>query len=814
MNQPVYKNITAAVRPPRCAILINEDSKHWKAAASGAISCASGVWGGKHFLMIPTNGSRIKPKFWELLEAYSPDHIAEYVLSFADLQVSQPEVYETTRQRYREDWESKKYGDGFEKHFEDRAARSKVDEMTISDELQKELIARLSPFHFNEKAVNEHLWHRSGFGYPFTQVSKVISETTRHIGQLVWPKKIDDPTLALLTHAQTGIADEKYRKAFEEEHFLGEELPDEYQNRDYLSHIFGGSSAIGSGFTVSWSPSEEYMPKTPFGLSMLHLAQYYRADTHMAHKEPVTIVVGDSVDDFCLFYSLSRIHDGAILLPLSWLRSCNSALASYHRRRQAGEEVELQLTPTQSAAQQLLNIAFELVDYGHHDKNINLASMSLSKRQISAYKKQMVDCCYFEADRFADCASYVPIENLSTQCVSSVFEENNYKNHRRVVFVDGETVSPFETPIPKNFHTIKLPHHYWLTSLTVDGYQPPPLSTLGLKIINMHGVENESRVANDGIVYQCPSPMYFGGDVDTNTVRPRIKTPDSMAIFSDYFDSIGVKIAYSDKGNYLDDALQRFGGLEAAAKFIKSASTRSILDKFLTKESLKGGSIVYLQNDQRAYLSFEGIATSVGDQEQAAELIDELVNKHVLERGYIFGCDRCRLSSWYSLDVLTTEFKCGRCSFRQQFTRRHWKQPFEAHWYYRLAETIYQFYLHNSDLTVQALYKLKTESKYAFHYVPEINLLGFPRTGKKKELDIACIVDGKIILGEAKSGRASQALSPDDVLKFEQLNARLGKRPDSVVFASSQRAVSDVFNARINSLPGARVLFFDDLYDS
>jgi hypothetical protein len=140
----------------------------------------------------------------------------------------------------------------------------------------------------------------------------------------------------------------------------------------------------------------------------------------------------------------------------------------------------------------------------------------------------------------------------------------------------------------------------------------------------------------------------------------------------------------------------------------------------------------------------------------------------------------------------------------------HWKEPVEPHWYYKLAETIYQFYENNSHLTVQALYKLKAQSKFTFHYLPEIDLYGFPAAGEKRELDIACVLDGKIILGECKT----EALRPKDAAKFETLLKMIGKRPDRIVFATTLPSVTDAFMSRISGLSHSEMLTFGDLYES
>jgi hypothetical protein len=78
--------------------------------------------------------------------------------------------------------------------------------------------------------------------------------------------------------------------------------------------------------------------------------------------------------------------------------------------------------------------------------------------------------------------------------------------------------------------------------------------------------------------------------------------------------------------------------LDEVGEFIKSALTRSMLEKFMAKKNAEDGSVIYLQNDQRAYLNFQAIKARLIDEVRAAVLVDELVGKQVLQRGYIFRC--------------------------------------------------------------------------------------------------------------------------------------------------------------------------------
>ncbi|WP_405542412.1 hypothetical protein OG478_12065 [Streptomyces phaeochromogenes] len=803
-QKATYQNITATVRPPRCVIFINRNSDYWKVAADCAIAKASEAWGGRYFLIVPTDGVTIEDKFWELLEVYSPDHLAVFSLTFSDLEGADPEQYNATKERYKKAWGAKEgQADGFEDWFSGSAAQSRVDEFAISDELSKELIYRLSPFHFSG-AIDTHLTTRSGFGYPFTKIAKVISATTRHIGLVRLPPAIGDLAMKLLIHSEVGVVSEDH---YVDAGFIAKPLAGSYDILDILKHV-NGSRLTSTIEDAEPRLDDDFLLNTPFGLSMLHLGQYYRADRHMEYKEPVVVVLGDTVDDFCLYYSLSRMHEGVKWLPLEWLRASSKALNDRRKRRERGEEPR-EFTRDENAGRALVNLFYELIEYGHQEKRLQLCSMSLNQRQLVAYRTQFARCSYFDESEVTSNIDCLPIESISTACILRVFETNNYVNHRSMVFVDGKSVSPFETPSIKNFTEVRLSEHYWLTSLRVEGYQPPSLPELGPKIVNLHGSTTESRVAEDGIVYQCPNSMIFSNELDAVLVRPKIEMPDVMDLLNAYFADVGIAVRYSDKGKYFNDSIRRFGGLDSLGAFIKAKATRSVLEKFMQTNKNAENGVFFVRTDQRSYLDLDAITDSMGSPQHAADLVDDLLTKEIIYRGYILKCERCSLSSWYSLDALSSVFICNRCSYQQKFTQRHWKNGMvEPRWCYKLAETVYQFYEKNSHLTAQVLYRLKTQSTYAFHYAPEIDLIDFSGPGNSREMDVACILDGQIIFGECKT----ETLKLRDVVKFEELVRMPIKNPYRIIFASTQN-VSEDFKKRMSGVPKSELMVRGDLYD-
>ena len=155
--------------------------------------------------------------------------------------------------------------------------------------------------------------------------------------------------------------------------------------------------------------------------------------------------------------------------------------------------------------------------------------------------------------------------------------------------------------------------------------------------------------------------------------------------------------------------------------------------------------MVYLRPEGgRAFVSYAGMHSCVGDS--AAAVIDELVAKDILWRGMIFQCTQCQLSAWYDMADLQLSLRVVGPQ-KQQFTKANWKSPEEPRWYYALVETVFQCYTHNSYLTLLALDHLRRRSKEDFEYLPEINIINFPSFGDKHEIDIACLVNGRIVLG-------------------------------------------------------------------
>src|ERR1039457_2861176 len=89
----LYETIDTRARPARVAVLTDTSDPDWRQTIVRIIEFLSSVWGGKHSLIIPSDGSTIEPLFWTVLEKFSPDYVYFYRKTGRDVQISRPEEY-------------------------------------------------------------------------------------------------------------------------------------------------------------------------------------------------------------------------------------------------------------------------------------------------------------------------------------------------------------------------------------------------------------------------------------------------------------------------------------------------------------------------------------------------------------------------------------------------------------------------------------------------------------------------------------------------------------------------------------------------
>jgi hypothetical protein len=105
--------------------------------------------------------------------------------------------------------------------------------------------------------------------------------------------------------------------------------------------------------------------------------------------------------------------------------------------------------------------------------------------------------------------------------------------------------------------------------------------------------------------------------------------------------------------------------------------------------------------------------------------------------------------------------------------------------------------------------KLRQQSKEAFHYLCETDVKNFPQQGKKIEIDILAISDGKLILGECKDCKPKA----EDLRKYQLLQSTLKLKPDKFILSTTQTTVSPSVRDKLAQLRNAEGLLRNDLME-
>jgi hypothetical protein len=242
-----------------------------------------------------------------------------------------------------------------------------------------------------------------------------------------------------------------------------------------------------------------------------------------------------------------------------------------------------------------------------------------------------------------------------------------------------------------------------------------------------------------------------GSSLEQALARPRLRLPDARGVFDTLLVHAGLRSEDSSAGRYTQATLDLWGGLEPFAADLRRPQASKLLHAYLSQEPSDEHTGVFLGVPRRRFLSFEQAAhVSATSGQETRALLDALVSKRILRRGLILQCRRCSYAGWYRLEDLGQTFTCGRCQHASLILQQTWKQPAggEPQWYYDLDEVVYQALKHDVRAPILAVSKL-AEGARSVLTRPEADVYKGAR--HVAEIDLWAIVDGKILIGEAKT---------------------------------------------------------------
>jgi hypothetical protein len=214
----------------------------------------------------------------------------------------------------------------------------------------------------------------------------------------------------------------------------------------------------------------------------------------------------------------------------------------------------------------------------------------------------------------------------------------------------------------------------------------------------------------------------------------------------------GLTCRPSDKGRFTRAATELWGGLEPFSTDLTRPETHQVIKGYLSMAASGVEPGIFLSGVKRRYLSFSDAKILSGmPDEELATWLDSLAEKGVLSRGIILHCQTCRYAGWYPMEQLSGVYTCARCRTNEQVDSRHWRSPLEGpDIHYEMVEVIYQAIHSNCRPVILGLSKLLARKRQAFDYEAELEVLD--AQGRViAETDIWVLIDGRTVIGEAKS---------------------------------------------------------------
>jgi hypothetical protein len=222
----------------------------------------------------------------------------------------------------------------------------------------------------------------------------------------------------------------------------------------------------------------------------------------------------------------------------------------------------------------------------------------------------------------------------------------------------------------------------------------------------------------------------------------------------------------SDKGRYNRRMIELWGSFASLAADLQTRPARHLLSSW-TSDHIDGDLGRIYQG--RKYLRLQDAMKITGLHiDQVRDLLDRYLTRRIIARGLVLKCAMCAGTAFYRLEDLDSGFQCQRCHQSNQITIRAWSGPREPQWFYSLDEVVFQGMKANAQVPILALAAMKKHSR-SFLYMNEavVSTSGRPDL----EVDLWAIIDGQIVIGEAKKSDLLEKTDRCEKIRCKALRA-------------------------------------------
>jgi hypothetical protein len=734
VEQVEYRPVVGCLRPPRVAVAYHAQSD-WMHSARQAISSLCRIWGGAGATILPIDDHGAIPRcLLPLLRAYDPDRVAVHAMTVGDLAVADPRVVDRLVERYGLEGETP---DATWARIADEPIRDRPSELAA-----EQIDGWCSPFKglqqdasaFNRTQFN--FLHRDGQpGGGFSLLPGVQDEVVFTLSLVSV-----DPFLALAVESRVGALAQGARQDLHviELPVLDEDLP------ALVGLAITGEVSPGGwdlhrrylttlGLAVTGEPPSavsgaDYLAGTPFARTLRGLTKVGTAE-----PPPTVCVIGDTPEDHALGMLCDRVFQHGAWVPMRLLTEPG----------RLGRAARLAL----------LRLRWK----GTPDSSVLVVSASQPSEVLAELVQELDSMLGAETDEQS--LQAVPLEELSGVSGWLFLADQESFNVRRTVpvrRVTGELSMLAPVPLPTPAALEELGQDLeWCVDVWVPGHQPPARTGIPSSALHQYPAgslpEAMVRISRSGLSISSANVGYVpaGVPLEGRLAHPLLRLPSAEQVFAQLAAKHGATVQRSSAGRRAANAIDLWGSFTAITAAL-TGDIRRLLDAFLPDATRAGdyGGGYAIRGDGYLTLGHAAKALRVDDH-QARDVLDHLLAIKVLRRGLLLSCERCAARAFYPVGAVGDDgFTCSVCRYPSRLARGRWyKRDPEPAWNYDLDQVVRELLRQHGDIPLLAAAH-RAEGSRSLLWAPELLVQA---NGEEAEVDLCLIIDGRIVIGEAKS---------------------------------------------------------------
>ena len=780
----VYRELYRHIRPARAVTVFGASGQSWMNSALRMLENYSVTWGGAGDLLIPIDKEgEIHPLLWPLVEIFDADLWAVYAETLRGVRLADPNTFEEWLEASARNWVSENGGTIAQARTmlsADHILDDPIGGSQMPEDLVNEITHRTAPALYNDELQTAYFRAAVMPSQPLVNICNLAP--LPNIVPILDTSRFPLP-LRLLVAMRCGALSAAHIDTLERSSVDVQIIECRDEQLEALLQLCWLGSIGQGGVLLDGAPlcfprssvgstgSRSVYP-VPLMLSLVGCTVWSPSQA-LPSNTPRTVIVGTTAGDFAYALSLDRCGVPVCWLPGEWA---------------LGED---------ALSRRLLNCLARCLRadrpamLGGSSRDVQFCSLSMARDEVGQVVERVLAVAY---GRLGTDPKIVDQVSTSNSRVSLIGDQERFNEPLEEPFRGDEMLRTVPVALPSAVGADDPWDITWWIDVGDRHYRIPNRAALS----NLLVVESQSwaplvRSGRDGVTFHSHRMgLSFGGEpLRQIAERPRLRFPSASMVFRHLFEKAGYSISESAAGRYRRLTTDLWGGFDSLYSDLADDAILALLKSWLSETASGESPGIYAAG--RRYLSIEDAAVaSEMTVSDTRTLFDRYLDCGILRRGLVLKCTHCLYCDWYVLDDVGQSFICSRCRMEVTVVTDSWLSDHrrsderdEPTYYYDLAEVVYQSLSHNSDLPIRVLGTLKAESKSSFQQVAEIDVESSDNA-RLLEVDLLALVDGRIIIGEAKTGdqlKNTKRLEQQWLNRFADVAE--GIAGDEVVFATA-----------------------------